>query len=293
MESELNAAQMAIMIGTPMQKGAPGHFKELMLKRLAGREWIGDHLIPGFPVACRRLTPGIGYLEALTENNVDFVPAPIKKITSSGIETVNGDHKELDVIICATGFDNSFQYEFPIIGRNGVDIRDKFNPYPRTYMSVTVDGFPNWFLSCGPNSAVGAGSLLILMERQIGYAVQATVKLQRERLKCMDVKKEAVDDFDEYLDAFFPRTVFGQKCRSWYKVNRAESGRVVALWPGSCLHATRALASPRWEDYNYEYLDKTTNRFYYLGDGLTKNEKDPAGDRAWYLDEVDYPPVPV
>lgn len=32
------------------------------------------------------------------------------------------------------------------------------------------------------------------------YAVAATLKLQRERLKSMEVKKEAVDDFDEYLE---------------------------------------------------------------------------------------------
>lgn len=32
------------------------------------------------------------------------------------------------------------------------------------------------------------------------YAVQATLKLQRERLKSMEAKQEAVDDFDEYLE---------------------------------------------------------------------------------------------
>lgn len=32
------------------------------------------------------------------------------------------------------------------------------------------------------------------------YAVAATLKLQRERLKSMEVQKEAVDDFDEYLE---------------------------------------------------------------------------------------------
>ena len=38
------------------------------------------------------------------------------------------------------------------------------------------------------------------MERQVDYAVEATLKLQRERLKSMEVKAAAVDDFDEYLD---------------------------------------------------------------------------------------------
>lgn len=79
---------------------------------------------------------------------------------------------------------------------------------------------------------------------------------------------------------------------------------------GSCLQAVRALERPRWEDFNYELFDVTKNRFYWLGDGSTHNEKYMTGDRkyfhssgaciyvnndlvgAWYLNpsEVDIPP---
>lgn len=107
------------------------------------------------------------------------------------------DTIDSDVI---SGFDTTFRYDFPVIGRNGVNLRDKYTPHPRTYLSVAIDGFPNWFQSLGPNSAVGAGSLLLVLERQIDYAVAATLKMQRERLKSMEVKREAVDDFDEYLE---------------------------------------------------------------------------------------------
>jgi len=51
------------------------------------------------------------------------------------------------------------------------------------------------------------------------------------------------------------------------------------------LHAMRALAHPRWEDFEYERLDKVRNRFYWLGDGQTVFEKTMEGNRAWYLDE--------
>ncbi|KAJ8508460.1 hypothetical protein ONZ45_g9267 [Pleurotus djamor] len=279
MESELNVAQEAVMVGTEMQVMGRKFFQETMIQRLSKKPWIANHIIPDFPVGCRRLTPGVGYLEALCEDNVDFVPSHIKRVTSTGIETVNG-------------FDTSYNVDYPFIGKNGVDIREKYTPHPRTYMSVAVDGFPNWFQGFGPNSGVGAGSLLIILEKQVDYAVAATLKMQRERIKSMEVKKEAVDDFDEYLESWFPKTVFGQKCRSWYKVGK-EEGRVVSLWPGSCLHAVDVLSQPRWEDYNFERLDKVVkNRFYYFGCGRTKNEKIPGGDLATYLDHIDYPEVP-
>lgn len=102
--------------------------------------------------------------------------------------------------MCATGFDTSFKLPFPFIGRSGVDLKDKFDPHPRTYLTIAVDGFPNWFAALGANSAVGAGSLLIIIERQVDYAVEATLKLQRERLKSIEVKRKAVDDFDAYLE---------------------------------------------------------------------------------------------
>ncbi|PSR70625.1 hypothetical protein PHLCEN_2v13485 [Hermanssonia centrifuga] len=313
LEEDLNSSHQAILRGTPMQMGAREVFKANMLKRLAKKPWIADHLVPDFGVACRRLTPGPGYLEALCEDNVDFIPTHIKRVTEAGIETVDGKHQDLDVIICATGYDTSFKFPFPIVGRNGIDIRSKWSPYPKTYLATCVDGFPNWFFSLGPNSAVGSGSLLALIEKQVDYAVQVAMKMKRERLKSVEAKREAVEDYDEYIEQYFPTTVYSEKCRSWYKMGK-EEGRVVGLWPGSTLQALRVLQCPRWEDFDYERIDddKTKNRFYYLGDGMTFPEKTGTGSRAlvswirhtlsltgniifsgaWYLDDdhINIPP---
>ncbi|KAF7799420.1 hypothetical protein EIP86_010654 [Pleurotus ostreatoroseus] len=204
LESDLNSVHQTTMRESAMQEGARAAFKANMIKRLAKKPWIADHLIPEFGAACRRLTPGPGYLEALCADNVDFVPKHIKRITERGIETVDGRHEEFDVIICATGYDASFLYPFPIIGRNGVDIRDVWTPHPVSYLSVAVAGFPNWFAALGPNAGVGGGSLLALIEQQVDYAAQAAMKMQRERLKSIEVKHEAMMDFDRFIDSYFP-----------------------------------------------------------------------------------------
>ncbi|KAJ6520167.1 FAD/NAD-binding domain-containing protein [Mycena sanguinolenta] len=292
LESTFNSIHVVTMKGHPVQEGSRAMFKADMLQRLVTHPEIAEHLIPDFPVGCRRLTPGPGYLEALCQDNVKFFSTEIKQILPNGIETVDGKIEDLDIIVCATGFDSSYQLPFPIIGRGGVQLSDKYTPHARTYLSVAVDGFPNWFQSLGPNSAVGSGSLLIVIERSVEYAVQATLKLQREHLKSIEVKPEAVDDWDEFIDHYFKKTVYSVKCRSWYKAGK-EEGRIVALWPGSCLHAVRALEHPRWEDYTYEPLDGHRNRFFWAGNGTTVAEETPGADKAWYLDEVDFPPVPL
>lgn len=49
--------------------------------------------------------------------------------------------------------------------------------------------------------------------------------------------------------------------------------------PGSNLHQIRALRHPRWEDFNYERMDRSSNRLFWLGDGMSYNEKTMTGDR--------------
>ncbi|KAL1738546.1 hypothetical protein HDZ31DRAFT_69882, partial [Schizophyllum fasciatum] len=292
LENEVNAAFSATLRGSEGQNMGRKELRKVMEQKLAKKPWIAEHLIPEFGLGCRRLTPGPGYLEALCEDNVDFVASPIRRITEDGLITEDGQHIHLDVLICATGYDTSFQLGFPFLGKGGVDLKDKYTPHPRTYLAVAVDGFPNWFQSFGPNSGGGSGSLTATIEAQIRYAVQATSKLQRERLKSLEVKKEAVDDFDEYLEVLFPKTVFSEHCRSWYKNGKAD-GRIWALWPGSTLHMIRALEHPRWEDFVFQPLEEMDqNRFYWLGYGATKADMDPAGNKAFYLDKIDIPPAP-
>ena len=65
---------------------------------------------------------------------------------------------------------------------------------------MCVDEFPNMFMALGPNSIIGAGLLMPILEFSVGYAVQAAAKMQRERIKSMEVKRSAVRDFDRYME---------------------------------------------------------------------------------------------
>jgi hypothetical protein len=92
-----------------------------------------------------------------------------------------------------------------------------------------------------------------------------------------------------YCEAFFKRTVFSAKCGSWYKsslpgtsAEERKKGRVTALWPGSSLHAIKALEKVRFEDFEMGYAGE--NEFGWFGDGWTVAER--RGDvegLAYYL----------
>jgi cation diffusion facilitator CzcD-associated flavoprotein CzcO len=167
----------------------------------------------------------------LTDDKVDVIKTEISKIDAEGILTTDGKHRPVDVIVCATGFDTTYSPRFPITGRNGVSLVDKWKEAPDTYISLATDQFPNYFICLGPNAALGHGSLLLLIEKEIDYMTECVAKMQRDNIRWMSPRREAVDRFTKHCEQYFTRTVFSTKCRSWYKGGR-EDGRVTAVWPG-------------------------------------------------------------
>lgn len=80
----------------------------------------------------------------------------------------------------------------------------------------------------GPNTTVATGSLLTVLEAQADYIVSCLRKIQRERIKWMAPKRKAVDDFQAFLDSYFPRTVWAGKV-SAYRSCTEDSGQI-AYW---------------------------------------------------------------
>lgn len=158
--------------GSKEHVGAWTEFDKEMRKKLAKKPEIIEHMLPDFPPLCKRLTPGPGYLEALTLDNVNVVNQGIDHIDATGIVAADGKHRAVDAIICATGFDTSYQGRFPIIGRGGQNLQDRYRTRPETYLSMCTDGFPNFFQSLGPNAGLGNGNLLIIIETMQLYVGQ-------------------------------------------------------------------------------------------------------------------------
>jgi cation diffusion facilitator CzcD-associated flavoprotein CzcO len=62
----------------------------------------------------RRLTPGPGYLEALSKPNLEFIQTPIREFTEDGIITDDGVFRPVDAVICSTGANTDFAPPFSI-----------------------------------------------------------------------------------------------------------------------------------------------------------------------------------
>lgn len=68
-----------------------------MSKRLGYDKRLCDMLIPKWPLGCRRITPGEGYLESFLLPNCDLTMSPIERISENAIHTADGKVHEIDV----------------------------------------------------------------------------------------------------------------------------------------------------------------------------------------------------
>ena len=89
-----------------------------------------------------------------------------------GVTAVRQLH-ELDVLVLATGFRaDRFMRPMQVIGRGGARLDELWAQRPVAYLSVSIPGFPNFFMLNGPNGPVGNFSLIEVAELQLAYILQ-------------------------------------------------------------------------------------------------------------------------
>ncbi|XWW96216.1 hypothetical protein V2A60_004189 [Cordyceps javanica] len=282
-EGELNQRFRFIVKDSSEQEEAFRFAKDQMRTKLGEGSRLLKHMIPTFSVGCRRPTPGNGYLEALGMPNVRVVTDSITEIVPEGIKLATGELIDVEIIVCATGFDMSFCPRHPVIGQEKADLAEQWRARPVCYFSLAAPNFPNYFMFLGPNAPVGHGSVLPLVEHAAKYMIRMMHKCQTERIKSVAVRKKAAEDFTAHSDEFMKRTAWSSHCRSWFKNGKID-GPVVALHPGSRIHWLHMLEQPRFEDYIWTPMD--ANMFSYLGNGFSTREEE-GKDTTYYFDRPD------
>jgi cation diffusion facilitator CzcD-associated flavoprotein CzcO len=184
-------------------------------------------LTPDYQIGCKRVLFSDDYLPALMEPNVDVETAAITEIVPSGVRTAAGV-VDADVIVYGTGF-TATDFLAPIKIRGvGTDLGSAWADGARAYLGMTVPGFPNLFLMYGPNTNLGSGSILYMLERQARYIRQAVEHVATHG-SGLDVRPDVADRFDGEMRRRLAGTAW-TRCRSWYRVG---TGPVTTNWPGT------------------------------------------------------------
>ena len=154
---------------------------------------------------------------------------------------------EFDVIIYATGFySQEFQGDLKVIGRGGLDLRERWGNSPEAYLGMSVDGFPNFFMLYGPNTNLNHHSVVAMLEEQDKYISQAVDFLRDNPDKVLDVDPQVLREFNDRIQAELQDSAFSADCSSWYK---NEDGKVINNWSGNVAEYQELTRELHVDDY--------------------------------------------
>ncbi len=186
-------------------------------------------LLPTHPWGCKRPLFSNDYYPAFDRPNLELVTDPIERITKSGV-VAGGVLRPVDTLVLATGFAaNRYLSAIDVRGRGGLSIQDAWKAGAEAYLGVTTTGFPNLFQLYGPNT--NNGSIITMIEFQVDHVVDLVSRIAEENLAWIDVRKDAMDVYNEALQkAIEGVTVWQAGCNHYYA---SESGRIVTQYPHS------------------------------------------------------------
>lgn len=194
-----------------------------------------EKLTPDFRPYGKRIVKDPGFYKTLNRDNVRLHRASFERITPDGVVTTEGEFIPADVIILATGFQLEFTTGIEITGRHGRTLSEEWagGEDPRAYLGIQAAGFPNLFITAGPNSAPnhGAGHN-ITSEEHVHYVVESLQYLLENGHAAMDVRPEAVEEYNRKADEALDKTVWvhpgGSDVGGYY---RNSHGRSVVACP--------------------------------------------------------------
>jgi cation diffusion facilitator CzcD-associated flavoprotein CzcO len=186
-------------------------------------------LTPDYRMGCKRIIVTDDFHPALTKPNVSVVTSPITEIRPTSIVTADGADHEIDTLILGTGF-QVMPVADPLTGRDGVPLAKRWSLRREAYLGTTVAGYPNYFMLVGPNTATGHTSVLLYLEAQLEYIVQALGHMARVGASSLDVRPETQSAYNRDVQARLASSVWTDGgCRSWYL---DPDGGTSVLWPG-------------------------------------------------------------
>lgn len=221
-------------------------------KSFPGRPDLKAKVTPDYAPAGKRLVRDPGkFYETLCEPHVSLVTEKLESVVPEGIVTGDGDQHDFDVIVYATGFTLDFLSPIEITGRANTTLNDvwKDGKDPYSYLGGTVPGFPNLFVTSGPNtSAAHGGGHNFMIESVLHYIFECLQLLSERDAAAMEPSVDATDRHNAEIERMYENSVWSTQngAHTYY---RNEQGRIILPCPTRMIDFWSALRAPNEEDF--------------------------------------------
>lgn len=192
-------------------------------------------LTPRFRLGCKRVLLSNDYYPALTRDNVAVANDQIVAVKPRAVVTQDAagscTEHPVDTLVFGTGFAvTDPPVAGRVAGRDGRLLREVWAERGMAALhGTTIAGFPNLFLLVGPNTGLGHTSIVLMIEAQVAYLLDALAQLDAHNLTSVEPRREVQDAWNAQLQDQLRGTVWNTGgCSSWYLDS---SGRNTTLWP--------------------------------------------------------------
>jgi cation diffusion facilitator CzcD-associated flavoprotein CzcO len=195
--------------------------------------------IPDYPLGCNRILLSSEWYETIARQDVSVVNSGVASVQPDGLVCADGTRIEADVIVWCTGF-TATEYSAPmeIRGRDGLSLLEAWKDGPEAYLGLMTPGFPNMFMSYGPNTGSLTNTLIYMFEKQASWIRQALDHLSGTG-GWIDLREDVNREFNDEIQSRLQKTVFTAGCPGWYTT---DSGKVTQVWVGSHVEYGRRTA---------------------------------------------------
>ncbi len=171
---------------------------------------LRDKLTPSYSFGCKRPTFSNDYYPALAREHTHVETTPIERIDGHEIVTTDGRRREVDVLVCATGY-NLWDVNFPaieVIGREGRNLGKWWRETSfQAFEGVAIPTFPNLLSLNSPYSYSGL-NYFTTIESQMRHMARLFGHMQRVGATVFEVTEQANTEFLERMRDRVSRTVF-------------------------------------------------------------------------------------
>jgi cation diffusion facilitator CzcD-associated flavoprotein CzcO len=215
-------------VGTAQNRAAEQVVRDFMKSSLADRPDLLRKLTPDYPVYGKRLVRSSDFYPALKRPNVELVPGEVQKVTPRTLVDDMGVERDVDVIVCATGFKaDKFLSGLHVIGRKGSDLhKDVWTADASAFLGMLVPDFPNFFILYGPNTN-GSGAHLFVLECQMNFVSAIVKRMRRSERNVAEVRPQHFRAYERWLS----RQWVDSALLTTHNYFRGASGNVVTNWP--------------------------------------------------------------
>ena len=254
---------------------------DMMRQQIPDSPELWEKLTPGYNPGCKRVIISDEYYPAIGHEKTTLETGGIKRVTETGIELENGEVREHDMLVLATGF-RTVEFLFPIriTGTQGRELKDEWEGGAHALYGTVVPSLPNFGMYVprpfpsfshllhptipgihlhtdvhrrfyGPNTNLGHNSIILMIEAQSRYLstlVSAVLhaRTQNNPIGLMPTSPRTAA-FNAQIQSILQTSSFADpNCGSWYK---NKEGRITNNWSGTVIEYQELLSKVDWGDF--------------------------------------------